>query len=202
MWRTQMRRSIILLAAVAALVLPVSIVQGRSVVVDDYTREESPLPEGATEVYESIVVLGPLTPELRAIADWQTIADQGSFRIGVNAADAAVNYKTVGFRYAAYNALGWLVIQYTIWQEFGYDGTKITYFPSPTYDHAANWGWSLKSHSESHWWITNPTYATARGTYFFKQEFPTPFGGIGLQEKSGWCQVWIRGNGTYSGSGA
>lgn len=35
----------------------------------------------------------------------------------------ATAYKTIGRRFSAFNSLGSLVIQYTIWQEFGYNGT-------------------------------------------------------------------------------
>jgi hypothetical protein len=72
----------------------------------------------------------------------------------------------------------------------------------PAYDHQANWGWTLKSHLETNWWVTQPTQATARGTYFFRQEVLFPFGMIGLSERSGYAQVWVRGNGTFYGTGA
>jgi hypothetical protein len=169
-----------------------------------YSREEVPLGEGAFGVYESIALDGTLlTDEIRSTADWQALAATGVENPSAMTAEGvtiqATSYKTIGRRYSAYNIFG-LVIQYTIWQEFGYNGSSITYYPKPTYDHVANSGWTFKSHSETAWWVTSPTHRASRGNYYFKYEVWTPFGNIGWNEMSGWVRVDYYGSGSWTGS--
>ncbi len=50
-----------------------------------------------------------------------------------------------GCQYSAFNALGQVIYSYTIWQQFATDGSRIYYYPSPTYSASAYWGWALTS---------------------------------------------------------
>ncbi len=204
-----MRRSLVPVLIVAlSLSFPAASsaasVSGTMPLVRDYTRSVQPLTGGAYEVRESIEINGMLADAIRKVQDWRTL--QGQTMPAPSSATtltaATVSYYSAGMRYAAYNSFGSLVIQYTIWQTFGYDGTNITYFPASTYDSVANYLWTLTSHHESHGWITSPTFAQATGTYSFSQSAPSPWGNIGFSSKSGWVEVFIHGNGSYSGTGS
>jgi hypothetical protein len=158
-------------------------------------------------VYESIALDGTiLTDEISTATDWEALAATGVENPSVTtlggATIQATTFKTIGLRLTVFNSLGWVVIQYTIWQDFGYDGSRITYHPAPYYDHQANWGWSLKNHTETAWWVRNPTHRASRGWYYFKQEMWTPFGNIGLSERSGWVRVDYHGDGRWTSSGS
>lgn len=155
-------------------------------------------------LFETLVLDGTLlTSSIEAATDWRALAAQPQNKAAAQAsipvaAVAATSYKTIGRRYTAFNSIGWVVISYTIWQEFGYNGSKITYAPPPSYEHDANWGWELKNHTETAWWITNPTYRASKGTFFFKQGVWSPFGNINLSEKSSWVQVNYRHTGAWT----
>ncbi|MGH2357490.1 MAG: hypothetical protein ACRDGJ_05685 [Candidatus Limnocylindria bacterium] len=198
-----MKSRIFLLAAAVLLALPKpALASGPpGAVSDGYARDERALgADGSRLIYESVAVEGTLlTDELRRAVDWTTL---GSRRALTDAAQGAqsVHYKTIGRRMTAVNNLGWVVIQYTIWQEFGYDGTRITYGPPPTYDQQANWGWRLVSHAESSRWITKSTYRTSRGDFAFEQEIWSPYGYIGLGKLTGWVAVYFRGTGAWTGT--
>lgn len=199
----------LIVALVAMMALPTTTLAANPKKAPDpgttYTREEVPLVDGAVAIYESIVLDGTLlTDEIRTATDWETLAATGVEHPSVTTAEGVViqatAYKTIGRRFSAFNSLGWLVIQYTVWQEFGYNGTNVTYYPAPTYDHQANWGWTMKSHSETAWWVSNPTHRATRGNFYFKYEVWTPFGNIGWNEKSGWVRVDYYGSGSWTGS--
>jgi hypothetical protein len=200
-----------LLVALALLIaLPATVAAADPVRVNEpgsYTVERISLGTDSQgrEVFallESIVVNGRLTETMRGSGDWRALANQRpATRAPLSAVvTAATSYKTIGRRYTALNYLNGVVIQYTIWQEFGYDGRNIVYTPAPVKDHIANFGWSLTSHSETAWWITPPTYRASRGTFTFKRLIWSPFGDIGVGEKSSWVQVNYRGSGSWTGS--
>jgi len=206
-------RVILILAVLLSLLLPSTASAAgpkKAPAAGTYTSSVTSLgDDGAYQSIDTIALSGTLlTDQIRSAADWSALAaaplDQTDATASVQAAGAqalaATSYKTIGRRYTAYNSIGWIVIRYTIWQEFGYNGTNITYYPPPTYDHQSNWGWSLLSHSETAWWITSPTYRTSRGNFFFKQGVWSPFGDIHLSEVSGWVQLYYRGNGTWTGT--
>lgn len=164
-----------------------------------YAREERSLGGGARLFLESVVIEGTaLTDAMREATDLASLAGANVSRVQGEA--GAVQFKTIGRRMTAVNQLGWVVIQYTIWQEFGYDGTKITHAPPPTFDYNANWGWTLRSHTEAARWLAKPTYRTSRGDYLFDQDVWTPYGSIGLGELSGWVAVFYRGTGSWTGA--
>lgn len=198
-----MRAHLILVAAATLLAAPMPALAGDSsgTAPTAYVREERALGAHSRLIYESVAIEGArLTDAIRATADLSALA--GTHASGASAAVAVqtVQYKTIGRRMTAVNNLGWVVIQYTVWQEFGYDGTKITYAPPPSYDYQANWGWRLASHSETARWITKPTHRTSRGEFLFEQEIWSPYGSIGLGKLSGWVAVFFRGTGAWTGA--
>jgi len=113
---------------------------------------------------------------------------------GENTFTASTGPITRGCYYAATNILGNVVYSYTIWQTFSYDGTNITYFPPPSHSSTSDLGWVLTSASDSHWWITQPRTAAARGNWTFTQYV----GGQPYKSASGWVQININGNGSTS----
>lgn len=193
----------ILVAAAALLATPGPALAGglSSPQAPPYARDERALgADGARLIYESVAIEGMLTDEIRQAADLAALIESKAPVAVAGPSAQTVQYKTIGRRMTAVNHLGWVVIQYTIWQEFGYDGTKITYSPPPTYDHQANWGWSLISHAETARWISKPTYRTSRGDFGFEQEIWSPYGYIGLGKLSGWVAVFYRGTGAWTGT--
>ena len=169
-----------------------------------YLRTESALGSGARAVVESISFDGTaLTSGMRQADDWAALAIRGIRRVDVQAPTdggpaAATSYKVIGRRYTAYNGIGWVVLQYTVWQEFGYTGSAITWYASPYFDAQANWGWELRSHAESAAWVTYPTYRRSRGDFFFKQSFWTPGGNNNQSELNGWVALYYRANGSWT----
>lgn len=107
---------------------------------------------------------------------------------------ASAGSATAGCRLTAYNYLGWVIYSYTIWQEFSYNGVAITYFPSESTSSVAYWGWALTSDRHSHWWVRYPYSAAAKGEYTFTQYIA----GQPFQSRSGWVQVNISGDGSWS----
>ena len=99
-----------------------------------------------------------------------------------------------GCQLTAYDAFGFVIYSYTIWQYFSYSGIYITYFPPESTSSVAYWGWVLTSDSHSHWWVSSPYTAAARGNYTFTQYVA----GQPYQSRSGWVQVNISGNGSWS----
>jgi hypothetical protein len=108
---------------------------------------------------------------------------------GCSDASAQISWKDV---------LGWTVMSYTILQQYCYNGTAITWFPSQNESWSTNWGWNLTSHSAWHTWFSYPVAAYAHGNYAFNYGFPTPWGNVGFASTSGWVEIYIYGNGTYS----
>ena len=99
-----------------------------------------------------------------------------------------------GCQYSAFNALGQVIYSYTTWQQFATDGSRIYYYPAPTYSASAYWGWALTSApTPTHWWVTQPTALAARGSYTFTQYV----GGQPFQSASGWVQVTVYASGTW-----
>ncbi len=206
-----MKSRAVLLAIAVLIALPTTVGAASPVRVDQpgtYSKETIPLGQDAKgrEIHatlESIEVNGLLTAEMRAATDWRALASVSRPSTAVaplgRVVTAATSYKTIGRRYTALNFIGGVVIQYTVWQEFGYDGRNIVYTPAPTKDHIANFGWTLTSNKEQPWWISAPTYRASRGTFAFKRMIWSPFGDIGVGEKSSWVQVNYRGTGSWSG---
>lgn len=115
---------------------------------------------------------------------------RGSSGVSIQSAGSA----HAGCQYTAYNALGFAIYSFTIWQDFSYNNGVITSFPSEATSSVAYWGWSLTSSSSSHWWVVNPSNAAARGSYVFTQYVA----GRPFQSRSGYVQVNIFGTGTWS----
>jgi hypothetical protein len=103
-------------------------------------------------------------------------------------------YWNAGCRYSAYGP-GGTIYSYTIWQEFGSNGSTINYLPPQTFSATTDVGYSLTSNSTQHWWI-NTTHkdAAARGTWTFTQYIS----GQPFRSFSGWTQVQVKYNGTWS----
>ena len=101
---------------------------------------------------------------------------------------------TPGCYYAATNALGNGVYSYTIWQTLSYDGTNSTYFPLPGHSATSDLGWSLTSGVDTHWWISQPRTAAAKGQWTFTQYV----GGQPYKSASGWVQINLSGSGSVS----
>lgn len=156
---------LVLPASAAAASPPVAPSQPTSQVV--YTRL---MADGTTNVLES----------LRWSRSAAAVTASGSFNAGC--------------QFTAYNAFGQVIYSFTIWQYFSYDGTNITYFPAQSTSSSSYWGWALTSSGSSHWWITQPRTAAARGNYTFTQYVA----GQPFQSRSGWVQVNINGNGSSS----
>ncbi len=111
-----------------------------------------------------------------------------------SSADFASGSANAGCQLTAYDAFGFVIYSYTIWQSFDYTGTVITYFPPESTSSVAYWGWAITSDTHSHWWVSNPTRAAARGNYTFTQYV----GGQPFQSRSGWVQVNIAGTGSWT----
>ncbi len=103
-------------------------------------------------------------------------------------------------RYAAFNSGGQLVLEYQLYQTFGYDCVSIFYKAAPTYTHVAKYGWSLVSHDESAWWVDRPVHRRTHGEYWFRREILTPEGNIGLSEFSCWLGMDYQANGMWQGT--
>lgn len=198
-------RATLTLVLLLTLLLPSAAQAGGSrLAAARYLRTESALGGGARAVVESISFDGTtLTFGMRQADDWASLAARGVSKADVQApteggSTGATSYKVIGRRYTAYNGIGWVVLQYTVWQEFGYNGTAITWYPSPYFDAQANWGWELRSHDETAAWITYPTYRRSRGDFFFKQSFWTPAGNINQSEIDGWVALYYRANGNWT----
>lgn len=101
-----------------------------------------------------------------------------------------------GCNMTGYGGGGNRIWTYTVWQIFSSNGSYITYFPDPTKS-ADGWlGWVLTSGPDpTHWWISWPYTAAARGSYTF-----TWFDiyGHSLSSHSGWVEVDIDFHGTWS----
>jgi len=132
---------------------------------------------------------------------WDTVAQlkDGSFLVlekltGGPLWVTASGSVTAGCRLTAYNFLGLVIYSYTIWQEFSYDGVRITSFPPESSSSVAYWGWALTSDRHYHWWVRSPYTAAAKGEYAFTQYVA----GQPFQSRSGWVQVNISGDGSWS----
>jgi hypothetical protein len=99
-----------------------------------------------------------------------------------------------GCRISALNNLGWVTYSVTIWQDFTTDGTKITALPPQALDIVTYYGWVVTSSSSSHWWVTKPQTAAARGNYTLTQYVA----GQPYQSRTGWVQVNVSYKGTWS----
>jgi hypothetical protein len=200
-------RALPTLALMLSLVLPTTVQAGGiRHSSTGYARRDVELGGGAHATLESIVFQGSLlTSTMRHSQDWAALAAHGVSEAETKAASeahpgTATAYKVMGRRYTAFNSIGWVVVQYTIWQEFGYTGSAISWFPAPYFDAEANWGWELRSHTEAATWIVNPTYRRTRGDFFFKQALWTPVGNINQSEVDGWVALYYRANGSWNGT--
>jgi hypothetical protein len=199
-------RALLTLALMLSLVLPSTAQAGGARhSPTGYARRSMDLGGGGHATVESIAFDGSvLTSSMRQADDWAALAAHGvskaEMRIPVEGTPDGTSYKVIGRRFTAFNSIGWVVVQYTIWQEFGYTGSAISWYPAPYFDAQANWGWELRSHAEAATWIVNPTYRRTRGDFFFKQALWTPVGNINQSEVNGWVALYYRANGSWTGT--
>lgn len=135
-----------------------------------------------------------VTDDIKVLADGTrlVLTTVGGERILQGLATSGSNH--AGCSLSAYNNLGWVIYSFTTWQDYDWASGAITYFPPESVASLAYWGWSITSSSHSHWWVSNPTRAAARGEYTFTQYVA----GQPYQSRSGYVQVNINGNGTWT----
>lgn len=76
-----------------------------------------------------------------------------------------------GCEYKTFNAFGWVMTRYTLYQTFKYDGTKITYFPNGAKSTEANWEWyDNGSQDPVKHWMVNPKSGYSIGNYAFRRD--------------------------------
>lgn len=106
---------------------------------------------------------------------------------------------SAGCNMTGYSAYG-RIWTYTVTQEFWSNGSYITYFPPPAKSGTGWLGWVLTSSPEpTHWWISYPYTAAARGSYTFTW---FDISGHSLGSTTGWVEVDVNFAGTWSCQGA
>ena len=93
-----------------------------------------------------------------------------------------------------------LVYTYTLWQYYASNGTTITRPVAPgTYTNWSGYGWVLTSGPQpTQWWVTPYTKLADQGTFTYTDYLF----GIPVKSSSGWVQITVNANGTWTCNGA
>ncbi len=118
---------------------------------------------------------------------------------GVVAPADAVTLAAGGQWNAGCQMAGWdggtHVYTYTLWQNYSSDGTSITRpVPPATFSSWSSYGWLLTSSPQpSQWWVTQFSRLAAQGNFTYTQYI--------VKSSSGWVQITVNANGTWSCNG-
>jgi len=84
---------------------------------------------------------------------------------------------------------------YTLWQVFTTNGTTITSKSPPTYSSWSGQGWVLtNAPAPTGWWVTTNKKWAAQGNFTYTQYFF----GFPVKSSSGWVEITVNYNGTWS----
>lgn len=126
------------------------------------------------------------------------VSSSGAVAPAGSAIIAAGGEWNAGCRMAGYDG-GTLVYTYTLWQNYSSNGSSITRpVPPPTFTNWSSYGWVLTSAPQPiQWWVTQFTTLADQGNFTFTQYFF----GLPVKSSSGWVQITVRANGTWSCNG-